>query len=117
MTPTRPTSNPADNYIRELASGLEVALDFAGTVGGGASWWDDIWAEREAGIEQARLAHEAASQTQEGRQPVAWWPEFRQQDGSWTWATVRPCETEEQAKSVVANYSMVATRIVPLYRG
>ena len=33
-----------------LRAGLDAALDFAGTVAGGASWWDDVWKEHEAAI-------------------------------------------------------------------
>ena len=33
-----------------LRAGLAAALDFVGTVAGGASWWDDVWKEHEAAI-------------------------------------------------------------------
>ena len=33
-----------------LSAGLAAALDFAGTVAGGASWWEDVWKEHEAAI-------------------------------------------------------------------
>jgi uncharacterized coiled-coil DUF342 family protein len=33
-----------------LRAGLAAALDFAGTVAGGASWWEDVWKEHEAAI-------------------------------------------------------------------
>ena len=33
-----------------LRAGLAAALDFAGTVAGGASWWDDVWKEHDAAI-------------------------------------------------------------------
>ena len=33
-----------------LSAGLAAALDFVGTVAGGASWWEDVWKEHEAAI-------------------------------------------------------------------
>ena len=37
-----------------LRAALEAALDFAVTVGPGASWWDDIWPEHQAALDAAR---------------------------------------------------------------
>ena len=50
-------SDCAEAYRSEaeaMRNGLAAALDFAGTVAGGASWWDDVWAEHEAAIDRAR---------------------------------------------------------------
>jgi hypothetical protein len=33
-----------------LSAGLAAALDFAGTVAGGSSWWEDVWEEHAAAI-------------------------------------------------------------------
>ena len=33
-----------------LRAGLAAALDFAGTVAGGSSWWEDVWKEHDAAI-------------------------------------------------------------------
>ncbi len=33
-----------------LRAGLDAALDFAGTVAGGSSWWEDVWKEHDAAI-------------------------------------------------------------------
>lgn len=38
----------AENQI--LRSALDAALDFAGTIGGGSSWWEDVWSEHEEAI-------------------------------------------------------------------
>lgn len=46
-----------ETYKREVAvlqKALDAALDFAGTVGGSSSWWEEIWAEHEAAIDAAR---------------------------------------------------------------
>ena len=32
----------------------DAATDFAGTVAGGASWWDDVWADHAAALDRAR---------------------------------------------------------------
>lgn len=40
-----------DKEIAVLKKALDAALDFAGTVGGGSSWWEEIWAEHEAAID------------------------------------------------------------------
>lgn len=49
-----------DALTRALEIALDAALDFAGTVAGGASWWDDVWANHEAAIDAARAAKEGA---------------------------------------------------------
>ncbi len=33
---------------------IAALLDFASTVAGGASWWDDVWPEHEAALDVAR---------------------------------------------------------------
>lgn len=33
---------------------IAALLDFASTVAGGASWWDDVWPEHEAALDAAR---------------------------------------------------------------
>lgn len=43
-----------DKEIAVLKKALDAALDFAGTVGGGSSWWEEIWAEHEAAIDASR---------------------------------------------------------------
>lgn len=47
-------------YVRELCRGLDAALDFAGTVGGGSSWWVDVWQEHDAAIDAARKSGSAS---------------------------------------------------------
>ena len=37
-----------------LRAALDAALEFAGVVAGGASWWDDVWPEHEAAIAKAQ---------------------------------------------------------------
>jgi len=41
-------------YARVLCKAVDAATDFAGTVAGGASWWDDVWAEHAAALDHAR---------------------------------------------------------------
>jgi len=41
-----------------LEAALAAVLDFAGTVAGGASWWDDVWPEYEDRIWAARASRE-----------------------------------------------------------
>ena len=41
-------------YIRVLCKAVDAATDFAGTVAGGASWWDDVWAEHFRALDAAR---------------------------------------------------------------
>jgi hypothetical protein len=43
-------------YARLLCKAVDAATDFAGTVAGGASWWDDVWADHVAELEKARDA-------------------------------------------------------------
>ena len=43
-------------YVRELCRAVDAATDFAGTVAGGASWWDDVWSGHESALDQARAA-------------------------------------------------------------
>lgn len=42
--------------VQALQAGLDAALDYAGTVAGGSSWWDDVWAEHAAAITAAEAA-------------------------------------------------------------
>lgn len=41
-------------YARVLCKAVDAATDFAGTVAGGASWWDDVWSEHYAALGAAR---------------------------------------------------------------
>ena len=41
-------------YVRALCKAVDAATDFAGTVAGGASWWDDVWADHAAALDRAR---------------------------------------------------------------
>lgn len=41
-------------YVRALCKAVDAATDFAGTVAGGASWWDDVWAAHAAALDRAR---------------------------------------------------------------
>jgi hypothetical protein len=41
-------------YARALCKAVDAATDFAGTVAGGASWWDDVWADHAAALDRAR---------------------------------------------------------------
>ena len=41
-------------YARALCKAVDAATDFAGTVAGGASWWDDVWADHAAALDKAR---------------------------------------------------------------
>ena len=41
-------------YARALCKAVDAATAFAGTVAGGASWWDDVWAEHAAALDRAR---------------------------------------------------------------
>ncbi len=43
-------------YIRALCRAVDAATDFAGTVAGGASWWDEVWAEHTAELDATRAA-------------------------------------------------------------
>lgn len=54
---TKPDDLAEPVYIRTLCKALDAALDFAGTVAGGASWWDDVWAELDAEVERTRQAY------------------------------------------------------------
>lgn len=53
-------------YARALCKAVDAATDFAGTVAGGASWWDDVWAEHFAALDRARERVSMAA-TCEGR--------------------------------------------------
>lgn len=48
-------------YARALCKAVDAATDFAGTVAGGASWWDDVWADHAAALDRARANISAAS--------------------------------------------------------
>lgn len=53
-------------YARTLCKAVDAATDFAGTVAGGASWWDDVWAEHFAALDAARQKiSEAAAPAQQ----------------------------------------------------
>lgn len=41
-------------YARALCKAVDAATDFAGTVAGGASWWDDVWADHAVVLDSAR---------------------------------------------------------------
>ena len=41
-------------YTRVLCRAVDEATDFAGTVAGGSSWWDDVWPEHVEAIYNAR---------------------------------------------------------------
>ena len=41
-------------YARVLCAAVDAATDFAGTVAGGSSWWDDVWAEHARACDRAR---------------------------------------------------------------
>lgn len=41
-------------YARALCKAVDAATDFIGTVAGGASWWDDVWADHAAALDRAR---------------------------------------------------------------
>lgn len=43
-------------YARVLCRAVDAATDFAGTVAGGASWWNDVWSEHESALDAARSA-------------------------------------------------------------
>lgn len=43
-------------YARVLCKAVDAATEFAGTVAGGASWWDDVWADHQAALDKARDA-------------------------------------------------------------
>jgi len=49
-------------YARALCRAVDAATDFAGTVAGGASWWDDVWADHAAALDRARERISAASE-------------------------------------------------------
>ena len=49
-------------YARALCKAMDAATDFAGTVAGGASWWDDVWADHTAALDRARDRITAASE-------------------------------------------------------
>lgn len=49
-------------YARALCKAVDAATDFAGTVAGGASWWDDVWADHAAALDRARERITAASE-------------------------------------------------------
>lgn len=48
-------------YARKLCKAIDAIADFAGTVAGGASWWDDVWRAHELDLDAARSALGAAS--------------------------------------------------------
>lgn len=50
-------------YARALCKAVDAATDFAGTVAGGASWWDDVWADHAAALDRARERISAASES------------------------------------------------------
>ena len=55
-------------YARALCKAVDAATDFAGTVAGGASWWDDVWADHAAALDRARARiSDAAMQASEGK--------------------------------------------------
>lgn len=41
-------------YASVLCKAVDAATDFAGTVAGGASWWDDVWPDHSAALGLAR---------------------------------------------------------------
>ena len=41
-------------YVRALCKAVDSATDFIGTVAGGASWLDDVWADHAAALDRAR---------------------------------------------------------------
>lgn len=47
-------------YARQLCKAIDAATDFAGTVAGGASWWDDVWAKHHSALDRAREGISAA---------------------------------------------------------
>ena len=47
-------------YIRVLCKAVDATIDFAGMVDGGASWWDDVWAEHFRALDAARTALEVS---------------------------------------------------------
>lgn len=49
-------------YARALCKAVDAATDFAGTVAGGASWWDDVWAGHAATLDRARERISVASE-------------------------------------------------------
>jgi hypothetical protein len=49
-------------YARALCKAIDAATDFAGTVAGGASWWDDVWTDHAATLDRARERISAASE-------------------------------------------------------
>lgn len=49
-------------YARALCKAVDAATDFAGTVAGGASWWDDVWTDHAAALDRARDRISAASE-------------------------------------------------------
>lgn len=53
-------------YARVLCRAVDAATDFAGTVAGGASWWDDVWSEHTAALDSARAAIRAAKEQSNG---------------------------------------------------
>jgi hypothetical protein len=55
-------------YARALCKAIDAATDFAGTVAGGASWWDEVWAEHAAALDRAR---DRISLAQQGAEPPA----------------------------------------------
>ncbi len=48
-------------YARALCKAVDAATYFAGTVAGGAAWWDDVWADHAAALDRARANISAAS--------------------------------------------------------
>ncbi len=44
-------ANDNAERARALECALDAAMDFLGTVAGGASWWDDVWAEHQTKID------------------------------------------------------------------
>lgn len=47
-------------YARVLCRAVDAATNFIGDVAGGASWWDDVWADHFAALDRARMAVSAA---------------------------------------------------------
>lgn len=43
--------------VVSLEGGLDAALEFASTVAGSSSWWDEVWSEHSSAIDAARRKH------------------------------------------------------------
>jgi hypothetical protein len=61
-------------YARALCKAVDAATDFAGTVAGGSSWWDEVWAEHASALDRARdrisLAQQGGAQPAAARVPL-----------------------------------------------